>query len=92
MYNKTINTPLKHICTLIITCLKHQIKNHSKISNYDNIPKPKTSKSDFSKPWSKKGENTLDIMIQPSLLLQYNTMINIVVLQKKTKVLFLTVI
>ena len=38
--------------------------NQSKIANYENIRKSKTSKSDFSKTWREKIQNMKDIIRQ----------------------------
>ena len=57
-----------------------------------NIPKSKTSKSDFSKTWREKRQNIQDIIIQIRLFLQVNVKIKILVHGFYMKLWFLTVL
>ena len=56
-----------------------------KKANYDNNPKSETSESNINKNWREEKENMLGIMIQTSLLLQFNMIINILVHQYKLR-------
>ena len=44
--------------------------------NYENIQKSKTSKSDISKTWRKKGQNIKDTMIKMIPFLNINIIMN----------------
>ena len=57
-----INSELKYVRTGTLACLILQVKNQSKIVNYENIQKSKTSKSDFSKTWREKSQSMQDIL------------------------------
>ena len=64
------------ICTYSNSCrFENQFEIHSKIDNYINNQKYKTSKSNFSKAWKENIDNMLEIMIQTSLLLILNIII-----------------
>ena len=67
----------KYVRTGIIVCLKNQVENHSKIDNYVNNQKSKTSKSNLYKAWKENRDNMLDIKIQTSLLLLLNIIMKI---------------
>ena len=61
---KSINIPVKiqDVCTVIIGYLKWQVRNHSKIVNFEKTQKPKTSKSNLFNTWIEKRKNMTDIM------------------------------
>ena len=57
-----------------------QVKYESNIANYENTHKSKTSNSNLSKTWREKRQNMQDIRVQKISFLQFNIIINIVVL------------
>ena len=82
----------KCTCTVIIACLKCQVKNHYKVANYEYTKKFRISNSNLSNTLNEKRENMIDIITQKILFLQFNIRISIVVHSFKIKVLFLSVI
>ena len=67
----------KYICTVILAYMKNQVKKHFKVDNSVKNQKSKTSKSNSSKAWKGNRYYMIYIMIQTSLFLLFNIMINI---------------